>query len=85
MNYVRCETREGLRSTEVTVGISEAANGKQFLRVERTMLLEENGNHYLPVGVLGTKENRALIELPHEADSGANRLWVDTGHLRDSL
>lgn len=85
MNYVKCETREGLRSTEVSVCVSEAANGKQFLRVERTMLLEESGNHYLPVGVLTHNGKSALIELPHEADSGANRLWVDMGHLRDSL
>jgi hypothetical protein len=33
---------------------------------------------YLPVGIIQVdrKARRALIELPTEADSGVNRMWV---------
>jgi len=42
------------------------------------------GKHYLAVGIvqLDYKQKRALIELPHEADSGANRLWVPFSSFR---
>lgn len=82
MELVRCaDVRDGLRSSEATVAVSDIRGSKQYLRVEREFLVEKSGVHYLPIGVVGHDGNRALIELPHEADSGANRLWVDNSLL----
>ena len=38
----------------------------------------KEGRFYLTVGIVywDPKTKAVLIELPHEADSGANRLWV---------
>lgn len=40
---------------------------------------------YLPIGVVAIDPDPAkkavLIELPHETDSGVNRLWVRAEHI----
>lgn len=76
--FVACEVSGGLRPSEATVAVRNAEGGKAFLRVERDFLGEFNGRPHLPVGVihLDPGAGKALIELPHEADSGVNRLWV---------
>jgi hypothetical protein len=78
MAQVICEVSPGLRPTEKTVAVKDVRGPRQFLRVEGGLLIHEKGRSFLPVGVVGVDEERrlALIELPHEADSGANRLWV---------
>lgn len=84
MEFVLCATvRNGLRDSEATVAVADIQGGKQYLRVERAFLHEERGEHYLPIGVVGRTSDKALIELPHEADSGANRMWVDPNKLKE--
>jgi hypothetical protein len=77
--YVVCdEVSEGLRPSEVTVAVRSLKGRREFLRVSKTSLLSHGGQNYLCVGVVhqdpGTRA--FLIEFPHEADSGANRIWV---------
>lgn len=45
----------------------------------------EQGWHYLPIGLVGLDDAKglALIELPHESDSGISRLWVRQSDLRE--
>jgi hypothetical protein len=82
MAHVVCEVSEGLRESERTVAVRDINGHRQFLRVEKGFLTEENGRSYLPVGVVKiAKDDTVLIELPHEADSGANRLWVRQADL----
>jgi len=81
MTYVVCEVQRGLRESEVTASIHDAEGRTAFLRVERDLLMQKNGKHYLPVGVIHDTGEHTLIELPHEADSGANRLWVDSSRI----
>ena len=78
MAQVLCEVSEGLRPTEVTVTIKDVHGRPQFLRIDRDFIVSEAGQSYLPVGVVHDDRTRGvvLIELPYEADSGANRLWV---------
>ena len=83
MVQVQCEVSAGLRSTEATVAIADVHNHQQCLRVERDFLTTLKGQWFLPVGVVYDEPAKpwVLIELPHEADSGANRLWVWREHL----
>jgi hypothetical protein len=76
--YVRCEVAPGLRPSERTVAVKNFQGRRVHLRVENDFLKVVDGTSYLPVGIVYTDpETKAvLIELPHEADSGINRLWV---------
>ena len=72
MPYVKCATvEEGLRPSEVSVGVKGVDGVPVYLRVERDFLTD---NQYLPVWVVEKKNGKMLVELPHEADSGVNRL-----------
>ncbi|WP_165070361.1 hypothetical protein [Paludisphaera rhizosphaerae] len=78
-----CEVGPGLRPTERTVAVPDVYGNKHHLRVEAGFIGEVDGRHYLPVGLIGVDEARklALVELPHESDGGANRLWVWLANL----
>jgi hypothetical protein len=83
MAQVLCEVSPGLRETEKTAAVRDVYGRKHFLRVEEAFLTHRGGRQYLPIGVVGVDEAKglALIELPHESDSGTNRLWVRQGEL----
>jgi hypothetical protein len=83
---VRCEISNGLRAAEATVAVADVHNHRQFLRVERDFLTALGDQWFLPIGVVYDDRHNpwVLIELPHEADSGANRLWVRREDLRAS-
>jgi hypothetical protein len=85
MAEVICEVTHGLRESERTVAVKDVYGRRQFLRVEEGFITTEDDKAYLPVGVVGIdkSKNVALIELPHESDGGANRLWVHLNELRD--
>ena len=80
MPEIRCEdVSRGLRSTEKLVIIRDAVSGlRSFLRVEADFLTGQNGNYFLPVGVVQEEPELglALVELPQEPDAGSTRLWV---------
>jgi hypothetical protein len=84
MPLVLCEVSDGLRPSEATVAVKDTTGRSEFLRIEKDFLTVEGGQPYLSVG--GVYDDRAkgvvLIELPHEADSGHNRLWVPRDHMR---
>ena len=84
MYYVECDVTKGLRESEVTVSIQDVDGAKAFLRVERDFIHQPNGRAYLSIGLIDVDQQagKALIELPHEADSGVNRLWVTRGKLK---
>ena len=84
MYYVECGVSGGLRASEATVSIEDIDGARAFLRVERGFIHQPNGQAYLPIGLIYVDQQvgRALIELPHEADSGVNRLWVTLKKLK---
>ena len=84
MHYVECEVTGGLRESEVTVSIEGIDGTKAFLRVEKEFIHQPNGQAYLAIGTIHIDQQggKALIELPHEADSGVNRLWVAANKLK---
>jgi hypothetical protein len=83
MARVICEVSSGPRESERTAIVKDVLNRKHHLRVEEGFITAEGGRHYLPIGIVGRDEARglALIELPHESDSGISRLWVRQSDL----
>jgi hypothetical protein len=84
---VECEaTASSLYETEV-VGVPDETENRHFLRVARGLVHRFNGKAYLPVGIVDVdrRRGRVLIQLPYEADSGANRLWVPLGRFRSEV
>ena len=75
---VRCEVSGGWRDTEITVCVRDVNGVRQFMQATPTMVNYYNQTPYLPVGIIQVdrKARRVLIELPTEADSGVNRMWV---------
>jgi hypothetical protein len=53
------------------------------LRVHRDFVKQVNNAWFLPIGIVyhDREKDLYLIELPHEADSGANRLWVSAATI----
>jgi hypothetical protein len=85
MAYVVCDVHAGLRESEATVSVEDVDGKTAFLRIEKEFLMNKGGRNYLPVGVIHKNlEGQTLIELPHEADSGVNRLWVDSDQVLEA-
>jgi hypothetical protein len=84
MAKVRCEAvSEGLRASEAVAMFRDYQGRRHFLRVERDFLSQDDDKIYLPVGIvhIDPRTNLVLVELPHEAETGANRLWVKQDQL----
>ncbi|HZU38243.1 MAG TPA: hypothetical protein VFA18_20130 [Gemmataceae bacterium] len=83
MELVRCEVSEGPRVGYVAVGVKSIEGHTEFLTIEDRLLAHRGDERYLPVSVVGKDKARqtALVQLPAEADSGANRVWVRTDDL----
>jgi hypothetical protein len=85
MASVTCDVSSGLRESERTAAVKDVFERRHHLRVEDGYIASEGGRHYLPIGLVGLDDARglALIELPHESDSGISRLWVRQSDLRE--
>jgi hypothetical protein len=88
MPYVACNVDEGLRPSEVTVEVRDIDKRSEFLRVDGHFVKCFDGQHYLPIGIVyrdkESGRDLVLIELPHEADSGTNRVWVPISSIRET-
>jgi hypothetical protein len=79
MTKVLCtRVAEGLRASEAIVTIQDLQGRRHDLRIERDFLSGHNGHSYLPVDIVhqDARTGALLIELPLEAETGANRLWI---------
>lgn len=88
MSKVRCESvSEGLRSSEAVASVRDHSGRMHYIRVERDFLSLEQGEQYLPIGVVHVdpRTNFVLIELPHESETGANRLWIKQDQLDEPI
>ena len=83
MDCVLCASRPGLRDGEAAVTVVDARGARHCLRVERDLLRVLDERAYPLVGVVGWLAQRALVELPHGADSGTQRLWVEIDRVRE--
>jgi hypothetical protein len=88
MAKVRCEAvSDGLRASEALATLRDYHGRRHFIRVERDYLSEQGGITFLPVGVvhIDPRSRAVLIELPHEAETGANRFWVTQEQLDEPI
>ena len=77
--YVLCESvRPGLIEGEVTAELKTFHGKTEFVRAPSDGIHPVGKKQYLDVGVVRAHSETGsyLIQLPSEADSGANRIWV---------
>ncbi len=81
---VRCELSEGLTGSDITVCIRDVLGKEQYIHVLPSMVNWDHDVPYLPVGIIKVdrRHGRVLIELPIEADSGVNRMWMPFDRFR---
>ena len=87
MAQVLCDVSEGLRQSEATVKLTSYNGRPEYIPVDRGLLSEDRGKHYLSVGLIhvSREQNAALVALPVEADSGAHRVWVKLDQLKEGV
>ncbi|MGO9109460.1 MAG: hypothetical protein ACLP9L_09515 [Thermoguttaceae bacterium] len=88
MAKIRCSgVSAGLRPSEVVASFVDFRGRRHFIRVERDFLDEGPRGSFLPVGVVHVdpKTKAVLVELPHEAETGANRLWIRPEELDEPV
>lgn len=84
---VECEVTPSDLYDTVVVGVLDETENRHFLRVARGVIHRSNDQTYLPIGIVEVERRggRVLIQLPYEADSGANRLWVPLDRFRSEV
>jgi hypothetical protein len=72
-----------MRPSVRAVTVQDVQGHSELILVENDFLTVEGGKTYLPVGVVFIDKERSvvLIEFPHEAITGGNRLWVRSTDL----
>lgn len=88
MAKLRCDSiSEGLRASESLAAFQDFRGRRHFIRVETDFLSQQAGQSFLPIGIVhfDIKTKLVLIELPHEAETGANRLWVKPEQLDEPV
>lgn len=75
---VECSNEGGMSNWGVVVKLYDENGAAQFLSVSPGMISEVKGKTYLAIGVVQVdySRKRVLVELPSEADSGVNRMWI---------
>lgn len=84
MIKVLCEqVSPGLREADAILTFLDFHGRRHFLQIEKDLLVRQNGRSYLPVGFVqrDVPTGAFLIELPHEAETGVNRLWVSADKI----
>jgi hypothetical protein len=88
MPSVKCEVLDGSAGNpfETAVAVVSAQGRKEILQVPPDLLDMKGDTAYLPVSVVAVDRaaHSVLIELPSEADSGTNRMWVPSDSMPDA-
>ena len=84
MAAVLCEqVAPGMRPSERCVSVRDVLGRREWILVEHDFLAVRQEQTYLPVGVVQVDRERqvVLVEFPHEAATGGNRVWVRAADL----
>jgi hypothetical protein len=84
MAGVLCESvGPGMRPSERAVTVPDVHGHGEVILVENDFLTVQGNKAYLPVGVCFIDKERdvVMVEFPHEAITGGNRLWVRSTNL----
>jgi hypothetical protein len=68
----------GMQASERCVSVRVIHGHREWLLVEQNFLAVRQDKTYLPVGIIQVDRERevVLVEFPHEAATGGNRVWV---------
>lgn len=82
--HIKCEISPGIREDMVVAKVVDINNRPDYLEVSKSQITTENGQPYLAVGFVEVdrQTKKVLIEFPHEADSGRNRIWAPFSAFR---
>lgn len=70
---------------ESTVAVPTIRGRNEYLTVPASFVRTIGRRHYLPIAfVQRDREKNALVQLPCEADSGANRVWVAAENFQEA-
>jgi hypothetical protein len=84
MAEVLCESvGPGMRPSERAVIVRDVKGHTELILVENDFLTVEGDKTYLPIGVVSIDKEHGvvLVEFPHEALTGGNRIWVRSTDL----
>jgi hypothetical protein len=79
MAAILCEqVAPGMRESERCVSIRDVRGHREWLLVEKDFLAVRQNQTYLPIGIVqvARDDDLVLVEFPHEAATGGNRVWV---------
>ena len=79
MAAVLCEqVGPGMRESERCVSVRDVRGRREWVLVEHDFLTARQDRTYLPVAIIQVDRERqlVLVEFPHEAATGGNRVWV---------
>jgi hypothetical protein len=67
-----------MRASERCVSVRDVRGRLEWLLVEQDFLAVRQKETYLPIGVIQIDRDRGvvLVEFPHEAATGGNRVWA---------
>ncbi len=88
MAMIRCSNVfEGLLYSEAIASFADYHGRTHYIRVEKDFLSKKNGDQFFSIGVVHVdpRTKAVLVELPHEAETGANRLWVRQEQLDEPI
>jgi hypothetical protein len=75
-----------MRAADAILTFVDFHGRRHFLQIEKDLLLHRRGHTYLPVGFIhrDLPPDALLIEFPHEAETGAHRIWVSAEKVLDA-
>jgi len=79
MIEILCEkVSRGMREVDAIATLRDYHGRRHFLHIEKDFLTCQDSHWSLPVALIhrDPRTGAALIELPQEAETGVNRIWV---------
>jgi hypothetical protein len=80
MLYLECEVKRpvALGNGHIIAELTDHGGQREQVAVEETFLVQRAGRTFLPVWFISQDPRSKLVqvELPQEAASGVNRIWV---------
>ncbi len=86
MSRIKCKVTDGPRAGFKEVSVPSVEGHDEYFTIEDRFLVVREGDYLLPVRLIARdpQNKTALVQLPVEADSGANRVWVSSAILSNA-
>lgn len=83
MVYLQCVVKRppAIGAQRVIAEVTDRYGAREQVIVDETFLTKRAGQSFLPVWFISRDQDMVQVELPQEAASGANRIWVHVGDI----